>query len=67
MMAGKSNEERTAEAMIASMNGVWGFLKFTMEICQQFTNKKLPTLDLMLWVTSEGVIEFEFFEKPMAY
>ena len=67
MMAGKSNEERTAEAMIASMNGVWGFLNFTMEICQQFTNKKLPTLDLMLWVTSEGVIEFEFFEKPMAY
>ena len=50
MMAGKSNKKMTAEAMITSMNGVWWFLIFTIEICQYFTNKRIPTLDLMLWV-----------------
>ena len=66
LVAGKSDEERTAEILIASMNDIMHFLNFTMEICEQFKNKKLPTLDLQIWVTKEGSVEFDFYEKPMA-
>ena len=31
-----------------------------------FDNKKLPTLDLQIWITKDGFVEFEFYEKPMA-
>ena len=46
-------------------------LKFTLELEQDLSNKKLPTLDLSMWLKDNGPqsspnIEFEFFSKEMS-
>ena len=45
-------------------------MKFTLELEQDFSDKKLPTLDLSMWLKDNGPqsspnIEFEFFSKEM--
>ena len=62
---GKSRTERTAIILIEIMNSILPFLKFTLEIGDQFKDNKLPTLDLKLWMEN-GLIEFEYYEKPMS-
>ena len=41
------------------------FLRFTLEIGEDFEDKKLPTLDVKIWVAG-NMIHFDFFEKPMS-
>ena len=65
MEGGKSATRRTAEVILAIMNSIMPFLKFTMEIGEDFIDCKLPTLDVKIWMIA-GRIEFDFFEKPMA-
>ena len=64
-MAGKTVENITAEILIQSMNDILSFLRFTKEVADDFHNKKLPTLDTEIWVEN-GLIMFEFYEKPMS-
>ena len=42
------------------------FLNLTVEICDDFEDYKLPTLDLKIWIQPAGrQIIYEYFEKPM--
>ena len=42
------------------------FLKMTMETEEDFENRRLPNLELSLWVNSETIILYTFFEKSMS-
>ena len=44
--AGKSNTRRTGELLLEIMNSVMPFLRFTLEIGEDFDLDRLPTLDL---------------------
>ena len=66
IQTGKTPEERTTDALLKSMNNVLDFLEFTKETPGDFENKKLPTLDLEIRI-EDGVILFQFYEKPMGY
>ena len=63
--AGKSPTLRTANALLSAMNELYDFLEFTQEIGEDSEDGKLASLDTKIWV-SEGMILFEFFNKPMA-
>ena len=63
--SGTSATKRTARVLVAMMNDVFGFLNFTTEIGDDFPDGKLPSLDVNIWVEN-GVILYEFYEKPMA-
>jgi hypothetical protein len=65
MMDGKSATKRTAEILLGIMNLIMPFLRFTMEIGEDFIDLKLPTLDVKIWVRN-GKIEYDFFEKLMS-
>ena len=62
---GRSATRRTEEILLAIMNMVMPFLRFTMEIGEDFIDMKLPTLDVKIWVKN-GIIEYDFFKKTMA-
>ena len=51
--------------MISAMSSLLSFLKFTMEIAEQFEDGKLPTLDTKIWMENRRVL-YLFFEKTMA-
>ena len=46
------------------MNSVSGDLEFTMEICDDFSDKRLPTLSFALYMTKTK-IEHTYYEKSM--
>ena len=58
--------ERTKRAVFGSMQGIVKCLAFTVETEEDFQDGWLPTLDFKLRVNSNNVIEYAFFEKPMA-
>ena len=64
--AGKSPSRMSAEVMISMMNDVFPFLKFTIELGEDFPDGKLPSLDTKVWILNAWTILFEFFEKTMA-
>ena len=66
LMDGKSACRRTADALLGSMNDVFHFLVFTMEIHEDFDDQRLPTLDTRIWVEAGRLIHFEFYQKPMS-
>ena len=47
------------------MNETLTFLKFTKEVPEDFEDKKLPTLDLKIWLR-DGRLWYQFFEKIMS-
>jgi hypothetical protein len=61
----KTASRRTAEILLDIMNSIMTFLRFTLEIGEDFEDKKLPTLDVKIWVAG-NMIHFDFFEKPMS-
>ena len=65
-MSGISASRRSARALVAMMNDVFPFLKFTTELGEDFEDGKLPSLDTKIWVKDAYTILFEFFEKTMA-
>ena len=65
MKAGTTPTRRTANCLLDSMNEMYGFLRFTQEIGEDFPDGKLPSLDTAIWVRN-GQVLFEFYEKPMA-
>ena len=59
---------KTTEIMEGMMNSICSWLVLTMETEKMFEDKKLPTLDIKIWVEVEdnvNIIKFEFFEKEM--
>ena len=65
LKAGKSLEEVTHDVILNSMNETLTFLKFTKEVPEDFEDKKLPTLDLKIWLR-DGRLWYQFFEKIMS-
>ena len=63
--AGKSAVRRTADILLEIMNSIMTFLTFTLEIGEDFGDKKLPTLDVKIWVEQNRIL-YNFFEKPMS-
>ena len=47
--SGKSATKRTADILLDIMNSIMEFLTFTIEICDDFPDLKLPTLDTKIW------------------
>ena len=47
---GKSATKRTADILLDIMNSIMEFLRFTLEISEDFVDGKLPTLDVKIWV-----------------
>ena len=65
LAAGLSSTKRSANTILATMNSVMPFLKFTHEVGEDFRDGKLPSLDTAIWVELNRIM-FEFFSKPMA-
>ena len=47
------------------MNSICSWLVLTLETEDMFVDRKLPTLDIKIWVTVDNIILFTFFEKEM--
>ena len=61
----ESGTQRTARILKDMMNDIMKFLNLTVEICDDFGDYKLPTLDLEIWIQAGKQIIYEYFEKPM--
>ena len=57
--SGLSAARRTATILVAMMNEVFPFLIFTIELGEDFSDGKLPSLDIKIWAV-DGVIMYEF-------
>ena len=64
--SGISAAGRTGRGLVAMMNEIFPFLKFTTELGEHFKDGKLPSLDTNIWVKDNLTILFEFFGKTMA-
>ena len=61
-----TSTDRTARALEGSMRGIMGFLDFTIETGEQFSDGWLPSLDTNLKVDDKNVVLYKFYQKPMA-
>ena len=61
---GVDRDELTKIEIQKAMNSVCSELKFTMELCQDFPDGRLPTLSFSLWLDKRG-INHSYFEKTM--
>ena len=55
---------RMAQRCLPAMNSVNENLKFTTEAPEDFPNRRLPTLDFMIWMI-RGIIYHSYYEKAM--
>jgi hypothetical protein len=55
---------RMAQRCLFAMNSVNENLKFTTEAPEDFPNRRLPTLDFMIWMI-RGIIYHSYYEKTM--
>ena len=58
--------ERTMNILHGTMMGLENFLNFTMETHENFDSGWLPTLDTDIRVTEQNIVDYNFYEKPMA-
>ena len=65
-MSGISASRRTANVLVGMMNSVFPFLNFTIELGEDFSDGKLPSLDIAIWVVADRLIMYEHYEKTMA-
>ena len=61
---GVDRDELTKIQVQAAMNSVCSELRFTMELCQEFPDNRLPTLSFSLWLGEKG-LNHSYFEKSM--
>ena len=62
--SGMTRLEKTTEILEGMMNSICSWLVLTMEHEEMF-NGVLPTLDLIIWVSSGNKVMFSFYEKEM--
>ena len=60
----ETTERRMARVCLVAMNSINPDLTFTVEVCSDFPDNRLPTLDFLLWPEWWG-INHSFFEKAM--
>ena len=60
---GMTSTRRTGKVLVDSINEILNFLKFTLEIGDDFQDGKLPSLDTTVWVEwktcQEGILKDE--------
>ena len=56
--------ELTKREVLKAMNDINEDLEFTMELCSDFVDNKLPTLSFSLYAESDG-LKHTYFEKLM--
>ena len=61
----ESTNARMARLCLPAINSVNKDLVFTVEIPEEFKDKKLPTLDFLLWLEKNGILNWSFFQKEM--
>ena len=61
---GRTREEITRLEILRAMNSVSTDLEFTMELCSDFVDDRLPTLSFNLWQELDG-LKHSYFEKSM--
>ena len=61
---GRTREDITRVEVLAAMNSVNIDLTFTMELCNDFTDDRLPTLSFSIWQDITG-LKHSYFEKSM--
>ena len=62
---GESKETFMARLCLPAMNAINKDLTFTAEVADDFPDKKLPTLDLNLWMKEDLTVSHTYFEKEM--
>ena len=62
--SGETTTQRTGRVLKDIMNSIISFLNLTIEIEDDFDDKKLPTLDIKIWYKG-GKVLHEHFEKVM--
>ena len=65
LASGETKEDRTTRIILDSMNAPMEFLVFTKESANDFENRKLPTLDIEIWIDKLR-IWYRFYQKPMS-
>ena len=63
-MSEETPEDRSTRLVLESMNSILDFLVFTRESPNDFEDKKLPTLDIKIWL-KDIRIWYQFYQKPM--
>ena len=62
---GESSSARMARTLIPAMNAINPDLRFTVEIEEDFLDKRLPTLDCKLWFNRDWSLNHTYYEKDM--
>ena len=62
---GKTRKEITCKEILKMMNGIFPFIKFTLEEQEMFADGYLPTLDTRVRLMNNGIIDYRFYEKEM--
>ena len=44
-----------------------GMIEMTVDYPSNYTDNKMPMLDLKVWTNEEGIILHEFYIKPVSY
>ena len=55
---------RMAKICLLAMNSVNDDLNFTKEAPEEFSRKRLPTLDFVIWMVNV-ILYHSYYEKPM--
>ena len=59
-----SAEEHTIRILSQIANDVDPVIQFTFDVPEKHQDKKLPVLDLKVWLSETDELMFEFYEKP---
>ena len=59
-----SAEEHTIRILNQIANDVDPMIRFTFDLPEKHQDKKLPVLDLKVWLSETDELMFEFYEKP---
>ena len=62
----ESNEMRTSKELEKVMNSIFPNIQFEIEVPEQFSDGRLPTLDFSLWINEENILMYNYYEKPMS-
>ena len=65
MEKGEADDEYMARLCVVAMNHINKDITFTTEVASEFSNKKLPTLDMNLSMKSDYTLTHSYFEKEM--
>ena len=61
---GETPNQRMARLCLPAMNSINTDLEFTVECADDYDDKKLPTLDFVLWQDKKGKINHSYYQKP---